>query len=259
MTQTQEKQGFFDRILGRKTNGGPDHAQLLEQLLAEKLVHPVFQPLVDLKTRKTFAFEALCRSTVEEFRAPPVLFEAAVEHGRVGELGRLLRTMATEECNSYPLFLNVHPNEFEEGWLIRPDDPIFWHSDGVYLEVTESVPLRYFDQCHSVLKEARSKGVRLAVDDLGAGYSNLKYISDLTPEIVKLDRELVAGLSQGTRLFKLVKNIVRLCEDMGARVVAEGIETKQELNAVIDAGAHYGQGYLLAKPSRPPPEVDWPK
>src|SRR5690606_19909865 len=137
--------------------------------------------------------------------------------------------------------------------------PIFWHNEEVYLEITESVPIHFFEQCHSVLAEARSKGVKLAVDDLGAGFSNLKYIADLAPDVVKLDRELIAGVSVGTRQHRLMRSLVRLCEDMGARVVAEGIETVEELRAVMEAGVHYGQGYLLARPGFPLPEFTWPK
>ncbi len=65
------------------------------------------------------------------------------------------------------------------------------------VEITESVPIKYFSQCHWVLAEIRQKGISLAIDDLGAGFSNLKYISDLQPEIVKLDRELIVGCVPG--------------------------------------------------------------
>jgi EAL domain-containing protein (putative c-di-GMP-specific phosphodiesterase class I) len=108
-----------------------------------------------------------------------------------------------------------------------------------------------------VLAEIRAKGVRIAVDDLGAGYSNLKYIADLAPEIVKIDRGLVAGLSQHSRLHRLVTSIVQLCTEQGARVVAEGIETAEELRAVLATGAHFAQGYFLARPHREPPTPDW--
>lgn len=251
--------GLFSRILPSRAEAEQNgKAEKIERVFAEKLVHSVFQPLVDLSAQRIFAYEALARCDLEDFRAPPVLFEAAVEAGRVGELGRTLRQQAVEACTKFPLFLNVHPHEFSQAWLVQPDDPIFWHNEGVFLEITESVPLHYFDQCHGVLAEARSKGVRLAVDDLGAGFSNLKYISDLEPAIVKIDRDLIAGVTLGTRQFRLLRGIVRLCEDMDAKVVAEGIETETELEAVIEAGAHYGQGFLLARPQFPPPEINWP-
>lgn len=94
------------------------------------------------------------------------------------------------------------------------------------------------------------------VDDLGAGYSNLKHIVDLEPKIVKLDRGLIAGCGRGTRQQRLVTSVVRLCDDLGAQVVAEGIETMDELRALRDTGIHFGQGYLFARPGFPLPTVD---
>ncbi|HKO94629.1 MAG TPA: EAL domain-containing protein, partial [Polyangiaceae bacterium] len=108
-----------------------------------------------------------------------------------------------------------------------------------------------------ILSEVRGKGVGLVVDDLGAGYSNLRYIADLAPEVVKLDRGLIVQLVKGTRQHRLVRSIVRLCEDLGTKVVAEGIETEDEARAVIDTGAHYGQGFFFAKPSYPPPAINF--
>jgi EAL domain-containing protein (putative c-di-GMP-specific phosphodiesterase class I) len=158
-----------------------------------------------------------------------------------------------------PVFLNVHPGELSEPWLVRPDDPIFAHDDEVFLEVTESVPLEHFDLCLSVLQELRSRGgVHLVVDDLGAGYSNLKSIADLKPRVVKLDRGLVAGIHQSARQQRLVKGVRQLCRDLDATVVAEGIETHDEYGALRDAGAPLGQGYLFARPDFSMPAVTWP-
>jgi EAL domain-containing protein (putative c-di-GMP-specific phosphodiesterase class I) len=229
----------------------------LREALANNLLYVAMQPVVDLVHRRVFAHEALLRSRAPDFRSPLPILETALANGFMGTLGRALRDMSVTACPDLPLFLNLNPAEFDEGWLVRPDDPIFRHEHAVYLEITESVPLSHFRMCHGVLKEIRSKGVFLAIDDLGAGYSNFKYIADLAPEIVKLDRELIAGLHKEPRLFKLVRAIVHMCNDLGAKVVAEGIETIDELRAVIDTGAHYGQGFLLARPALPIPEVNW--
>ena len=227
-------------------------------MIDQREVRVVYQPVVDLKTQKVFAYEALARTKAPEFDGPLALFAAAVEHSCTGELGRILRAMSLEGCTTHPLFMNLHPAELNEGWVVQPDDPIFNHSEDVYLEITEGVPLSHFRLCQNMLAEVRGRGVHLVVDDLGAGYSNLKYIADLHPRVVKLDRDLIAGLTKTSRLFKLVSAIVRLCSELDSRVVAEGIETKAELEAVIAAGARYGQGYLLARPAFPPPEVVWP-
>ncbi|MGB5351223.1 MAG: EAL domain-containing protein [Polyangiales bacterium] len=216
----------------------------------------VYQPIVSLATMEPFAHEALVRSNSPHWINPPKLFDEAIQSRCVGALGRAIRELSTTHCPGMPLFLNVHPNEFDESWLVQPDDPIFTHDSTVYLEVTESVPLTHFAYCHSVLREIRGKGVLLAVDDLGAGYSNLKYIADLKPEMVKLDRTLIADLADDRRAQVLVRHIVQLCHELGARVVAEGIELETEMQVVIDCGADYGQGYYFAYPAYPAPGVN---
>ncbi|MEZ4248901.1 MAG: EAL domain-containing protein [Polyangiales bacterium] len=140
-------------------------------------------------------------------------------------------------------------------WLIRPDA---LNTFGAALEITEAAAMGYFDSADVLNELCGRTGAQIVVDDLGAGYSNLKRIIDLKPSFVKLDRELTRGLDVAPRQRILVANVVRLCVDLGARVVAEGIETRDELAAVIDCGVHYGQGYLLARPAYPPPMVSWP-
>lgn len=233
-------------------------AAAIRRVLEERDFRVVYQPVVDLQTRKMFAYEALVRSKSPDFDSPPALFSAAVTHSCTGELGRAIREMSVDNCPFHPLFLNIHPAELNEKYLVQPSDPIFQHDRDVYLEITEGVPLSHYHLCQTILHEVRGRGVSLVVDDLGAGYSNLKYIADLQPRVVKLDRELIAGLSLGTRLFKLVSAINVLCRELGAVTVAEGIETVTELEAVIESGAKYGQGYLLARPAFPLPEVSWP-
>ena len=232
-------------------------ALLVRDALVNGALYLAYQPIVDVRTGAIYGQEGLVRSHAAELPAPRDIIPAAVEQNFMGSLGRALRAMAVRDCPGTNLFLNIHPDEFNEGWLVRPDDPIFAHDELVYMEITESVPLSHYRFCHSVLRELRSRGAKLAVDDLGAGYSNLKYIADLEPEIVKLDRELVAGLRIGSRQHTLVRSIVSMCEAQEARVVAEGIETADELRAVIDAGVHYVQGFFLARPAFPAPRSEW--
>jgi EAL domain-containing protein (putative c-di-GMP-specific phosphodiesterase class I) len=130
------------------------------------------------------------------------------------------------------------------------------HDHEVYLEITESVPLTHFELCMSVLREIRARGgVHLVVDDLGAGYSNLKRIADLEPSVVKLDRDLIMGIDKSHRQRQLVRSVVQLCTDLQARVVAEGIETRDEYLALRDTGVVFGQGYYFARPAFPLPVV----
>jgi EAL domain-containing protein (putative c-di-GMP-specific phosphodiesterase class I) len=229
-----------------------------------RLVEPeelsvVFQPIVDMQTGALFAHEALVRCSRRELANPLVLFERAVEAGCVGRLGRMIRDIAVPLSSGLPVFINVHPQELQEAWLVRPDDPIYSHDADIFLEVTESVPLSHYALCLSVLREVRARGgIQLVVDDLGAGYSNLKRIADLEPQVVKLDRGLIMGVDQSERQHQLVSSVVRLCNDLKAIVVAEGIETESEFDALRDTGAHLGQGFLFARPAYPMPAVTWP-
>ena len=230
----------------------------IRRVIDQREVKIVYQPVVDLRDGSTFAHEALVRSLTPDFKSPPELFDAAVKHGCTGELGRLLRELTIAGCTDKKLFINIHPAELNDHFIVQPNDPLYDHGEEVYLEITEGVPLSHFALCRTILHEVRGRGVHLVVDDLGAGYSNLKYIADLHPKVVKLDRDLIAGLVEDTRLFKLVSAIVVMCHELDAAVVAEGIETIEELQAVRASGARYGQGYLLARPAFPPPEVNWP-
>ena len=229
----------------------------LDDLIMPSDLNVVFQPILRVATMKVFAYEALVRCKVDAYRNPMVLFEHAVSNGCTGQLGRAIRELAMPLCEGVPLFVNIHPAELEERWLVRTDDPIFSHDRAIYLEITEAVPMAQFDLCQSVLRETRSRAdIRLVVDDLGAGYSNLKYIADLHPAVVKIDRALIAGTKPGSRHEKLIAGIVSMCKLLDATVVAEGIETEEELEVARNAGVQFVQGYLFARPGFPLPLRD---
>jgi EAL domain-containing protein (putative c-di-GMP-specific phosphodiesterase class I) len=219
--------------------------------LTEEDLGVVFQPIIDLSTRRIFAHEVLVRCNVDPFQNPTDLFDQAVREGATGRLGRNIRKVAFRSPpQDVALFVNIHPNELLSRWLVRPDDPIYFHDGPVFLEITESSAIDYFDLCSSVLKEVcwRS-GAGLAVDDFGAGHANLSRVLDLQPNVVKLDRGLIHGLDQNHRRHVIVSHLVAMCHSLGAAVVVEGIETMDELKAVADTGARYAQGFVFGRPS----------
>jgi EAL domain-containing protein (putative c-di-GMP-specific phosphodiesterase class I) len=218
-----------------------------------------FQPIVDLATRQTFAVEMLARCTAPTYPNPSVLFEQAELQGVTGRLGRMVREVGFEHAPKHALFVNLHPHELSERWVVRPDDPMNFFDHGLYLEITESATLDYFDLCRSAMRELCTRlNAKLVVDDFGAGHSNLLRIAELEPAVVKLDRQLVQDVNRSRAKQVILRHVVALCADLDAKVVAEGIETRDELYAVIDCGVHYGQGYLLARPANPVPDVVWP-
>ncbi len=212
----------------------------------------VFQPIVCLRRDEVFAYEVLARW---HEGSPESFLQSAVAQGCMGRLGRAIRLLATDAGRGHRLFLNIHPAELVSRWVVRPDDPMNSYDGEIYLEITEASAMEHFELCRSALREIGDRtGARLVVDDFGAGYSNMVRIVDLEPSVVKLDKSLVAGLPQDRRRQIVVRHLVGMCEDLGAKVVAEGVETEDERRVVVDCGVHYGQGWLFGRPKpRVPP------
>ena len=246
------------RRVSSDTGTAPAH-EAIHRLVDEADFTVLFQPVVELCSGELLAYEAVTRPGSDAFESVESMIGAAVAAGRMGEFGRLIRRAAIDGCPDHPLFINVDPNELDHGWLVQPDDPLFFHDHPVHLEITESAPLDYFEQCRSVLTEVRDKGISLIIDALGAGYSNLRHIADLEPEFVKIDRAMIDGLKRDSARFRLLRSIATLCSEMGAEVVAEGIETTEQLEAIREAGVRYGQGFLLGRPVRQPLPPSWPE
>jgi EAL domain-containing protein (putative c-di-GMP-specific phosphodiesterase class I) len=218
-----------------------------------------FQPIVDVATGQLFAHEALVRPKAPEYPNPPALFEAAEREVACGRIGRLIREVAFATCGDVPLFVNLHPQELSSRWLVQADDPIGFHTKPVYLEVTESAAFEHFEVCRDVIADlSRRSGALFVVDDFGAGYSNLARVVDLAPAVIKLDLALTHDIDKLKARQVVVRHMVNMCKELGARVVAEGVETVDELSCVRDLGVDYVQGYLLARPATPPPRPSWP-
>jgi EAL domain-containing protein (putative c-di-GMP-specific phosphodiesterase class I) len=227
----------------------PSRGVSIQWLIEMGLIDVHLQPVVELRTGAIYGYEALARCRVKEMASPLQLLAAAVEQDEIGRLGRELRVRAARAAGGARLFLNIHPDELDEPFLTAPDDPIASYAGQVVLEIPEAAPLMRHRHAHATVATLRGRGMLVALDDFGAGYSNLGYISALAPEIVKLDRELIAGVSSGSRQQHLLGSLAALCRGQGALVVAEGVETHGELIAVMQAGVPLAQGYFLGRPS----------
>ena len=214
-----------------------------------------YQPIVSWSRRSTFAYEALVRNEEPTLRSPPDLFEAAERLGRLEELGCMVRDRVARTLDEQPtsalVFVNLHAMELADNSLLAADAPLSRHAGRVVLEITERAPLEEIKDVASRVGRLRSMGYRIAVDDLGAGYAGLTSFAHLEPEVVKVDMSLIRGIDQSPMKQKLLGSIVTLCRDLGIEIIAEGIETVAERDALVRVGGDLCQGYLFARPDRP--------
>jgi EAL domain-containing protein (putative c-di-GMP-specific phosphodiesterase class I) len=120
------------------------------------------------------------------------------------------------------------------------------------VEITEQAQVEDYDELNVALGHLREVGVRIAVDDAGAGYASLRHILRLEPDVIKLDKSLVRNVHRDRPRRALATALISFAAEIGATIVAEGIESAEELDALRDLGVTFGQGYHLARPHRPP-------
>jgi len=218
-----------------------------------------YQPIVSWSRRAAFAYEALVRNEEPTLRSPPDLFEAAERLGRLQDLGRIVRDRVAHTLDTQPiaalLFINLHAMELDDDSLITADAPLSRHAARVVLEVTERAPLEKIRDVTARVAQLRGLGYRIAIDDLGAGYAGLTSFAHLEPEVVKVDMSLIRGIDRSPMKQKLLGSIVGLCRDLGIEMIAEGIETPEERDALVRLGGDLCQGYLFARPDKPWPEI----
>lgn len=220
-----------------------------------------YQPIVHAATHQLFGYEALLRCGEPSLPHPGAVLDAAERLGRLDDVGRAVRSIAPGPMSSAPppalLFINLHSSDLNDPTLGAATSPLTAIAPRVVLEITERASLDAVKDARSRVTELRELGYRIAIDDLGAGYAGLTTFAQLEPEFVKLDMSLVRDVHKNPVKAKLVRSMTSLCVDMGISVVAEGIETAEERDVIVDLGCDLLQGYLLAKPGKAFPEVRW--
>jgi diguanylate cyclase (GGDEF)-like protein/PAS domain S-box-containing protein len=225
-----------------------------------------YQPLVDLQTRAILGVEALVRwrHPVRGIVSPLEFIPVAEETGVIVEIGAWVFREACRQLAAWraagtwadDLFMsvNVSPREIREAHFVDSLHAII-HSAGVpasriTVEVTETAVVEDIEQARDTLGKLRALGVRTAVDDFGAGYSSIGYLSTLPLDVIKIDRMFVTNLGQG-KSKDLVVALVRLVDTLNVTTVMEGIETKEELDYATVLGLDLGQGYYFSRPTSP--------
>jgi len=210
----------------------------------------VFQPIFDLQSRTAVSCEALCRFKGLPYRSPDKWFKDAADVGLGGalELAVLRTTLAAFPLlpASLSLSINASPELVISGGL--SDLIPARYADRIIVEITEHAAVLSYAALHAQLAPLKQLGVRIAVDDAGAGYSGLQHIVQLGADIIKMDMSLTRAIDTDPARRALASAMVFYACEMGARIVAEGIETEAELQTLRLLGADRGQGYLLGKP-----------
>jgi EAL domain-containing protein (putative c-di-GMP-specific phosphodiesterase class I) len=220
-----------------------------------------YQPIVSCSDRSLFAYEALVRTEEPTLRNPAHLFDAAERLDRLHELGQAIRRHVAATIPLLPpgnlVFVNVHPADLQDETLLAPESPLSAFASRIVLEITERAALGQISDLMTRVGRLRKMGYRIAVDDLGAGYAGLTSFAQLEPEIVKVDMSIIRGIERSATKQKMLASIISLCSDLHIDLIAEGIETPLERDAVLRLGGNLCQGYLFARPGKPFPAPNW--
>ncbi|TAN44540.1 MAG: GGDEF domain-containing protein [Nitrospirae bacterium] len=235
--------------------------QLLD-LIEGDILTSHYQPIFSAKSCSAFGYEALLRSrNGEVLDNIPDLFERAKQAKIIASLDMKCRENAIKEAallglsnTQASLFINICPesildpthsvgvtDSLAEEWGVA--------KERIILEITENGAIHNYKLFQETINYYRKAGYRIAIDDFGAGYGGLKMLSMIEPEFVKIDRHFISNIDKAMVKYTLVDSIATACHRMGIKVIAEGVETEDELNIVLDMGIELIQGFLLSRPS----------
>jgi EAL domain-containing protein (putative c-di-GMP-specific phosphodiesterase class I) len=222
----------------------------VRRILATGEVRSVVQPVVRLKDGVTVAYEALARFDPAVFATPDRAFAAAEACGLGLELELLALTTALEQLRMLPpgiwLGLNLSAGAVAHP---RAQEVLLRHAGAnVGVEITEHIPITDYQQLNAALRPLRTAGINIVVDDAGAGFASLSHILQLRPDTIKLDISLVRGIDADPVRRALARSLVAFAHEIGAALIAEGVETEAERSTLASLGTVYGQGYLWGKP-----------
>lgn len=236
---------FEPELSGGVENVARTREQIL-QVITEDRPRIATQPIIDMRDGSVVGAEALSRFPLESMRDPAAWFTSAARVDMLVEL----------ESYTLRLALGLLPNMPEDQFLainVSPRMVLAGLPDGhdwsrVVLELTEHMPVEDYAVLNAALAPLRAQGARLAVDDTGAGFASLRHILDLEPDIIKLDVAIIRDIDRDPRRAAMARMMTLFAQDQDVLVIAEGVETTSERDALIELGGTLGQGYLFGRP-----------
>ncbi len=230
-------------------------------ILDNMSITPLFQPIFSLKNGEILGWEALSRGPEDNyFYSPNVLFSFAEEVGLLFPLEKICRQISMEKIgelgSEQKLFLNIHPNtisdpQFARGETLKLLQNQNLNPQNIVFEITERHSIHDFTFLNRTMDHYRGQGFMVAIDDAGSGFSSLQSIAELRPDYIKIDISLLKNINTDAVKQALLETLVIFAEKIGSFIIAEGIETQEELNTIVNMGVHFGQGFLLGRPAYP--------
>jgi PAS domain S-box-containing protein len=219
-------------------------------VIAQDDVTPAFQPIVNLATLEVGGYEALSRFGRESGMTPEQWFDAAHASGLGPQLELHAIHKAIEHAYQLPTVAFLSVNASPETLLRADFDQLVGslHGDSLVVEVTEHAAVDDYVPLQRAINRLRRHGVRLAIDDAGAGFASLKHIVRLLPEFIKLDLFLIRGIHEDPVKRAVVAGMLGVASQIGGKIIAEGVETQDELRVLLDLGVEWAQGYYLGRP-----------
>jgi len=240
----------------------------LKQALSRGLIKPYYQPQVNMRTNETVGAEVLARWISLDGRqmpSPAVFIPVSEETGLIWELNEKVISQAGQDIVGWQkdgvnikYSINVSARQFTDenfcDQAIEKFESIGIDPSNVQIELTESVLLDNIDRSIEKVLMLKSKGFSIALDDFGTGFASLHYLTIFPLDTLKIDRAFVTNILEDKRRFSIAKSIINLAKDLELQVIAEGIETEEQRNLLLELGCEIGQGYLFSKPV-PPEEL----
>jgi EAL domain-containing protein (putative c-di-GMP-specific phosphodiesterase class I)/CheY-like chemotaxis protein len=210
----------------------------------------VFQPIVELRGRTPVGFEALARFAIEPIRSPDAWFSEAREAGLGQKLETAALRIALASLSRIPkgcfLSVNIDPDLLGSVDVLEVLEAA--DLDRVVLELTEHTSVSDYGALELTLQRLRARGLRIAVDDAGAGFSSLRHVLRIAPDVLKIDRSVIQGVVHDPAARALTASLLAFSGQLGIVVVAEGIENEATVTALEALGIEWGQGYALGTP-----------
>jgi EAL domain-containing protein (putative c-di-GMP-specific phosphodiesterase class I)/CheY-like chemotaxis protein len=234
----------------RRTAAVRESSDRIQNAIEDGVLQMVFQPIVELSSERIVGLEALARFATRPRRSPDAWFAEAARVGLLLDLELVAVQHALSHLHHLPqgvyLSVNVSPETLGSATLL--DLMRETVAQRIVLEMTEQTSVEDYEDLDAKLRSLRELGVRLAIDDVGAGHASLRHVVSLTPDLIKIDGTLVANIDSDPMRSTLMGRLVSFASEVGVGVVAEGVETEAQLETLRSLAVPYAQGFLLGRP-----------